>query len=59
MEETMHSESLFHKDANSSLLASSLKVKVNNTTIGVLVEMLENDVIDLQPEFQRNSNLYC
>lgn len=59
MEETMHSESLFHKDANSSLLASSLKVEVKNTTIGVLVEMLENNVIDLQPEFQRNSNLYC
>lgn len=58
MEETMHSESMFHKDANSSLLASSLKVEVKNTTIGVLVEMLENDVIDLQPEFQRNSNLW-
>lgn len=58
MEEKNHIDSMFHKEANSSLQASSLKVEVKNTTVGMLIEMLENDAIDLQPEFQRNSNLW-
>ena len=48
----------FHKDDNNSLLPSTLKVEVKNTTIGMLVEMLENNIIDLQPDFQRNNNLW-
>ena len=37
---------------------SSLKAEVKNTTIGALVDMLKNDLIDLNPEFQRNGNLW-
>ena len=48
----------FYKGDNSSLLPSTLKVEVKNTTIGMLVEMLGNNIIDLQPDFQRNNNLW-
>lgn len=37
---------------------SSLKAEVKNSTIGALVEMLKNDLIDLNPEFQRSKNLW-
>ena len=37
---------------------SSLKAEVKNTTIGALVDMLKNGLIDLNPEFQRNGNLW-
>lgn len=37
---------------------STLKAEVRNATIGQLVEMLRNDLIDLYPEFQRNANLW-
>lgn len=37
---------------------SSLKAEVKNSTVGALVEMLKNDLIDLNPEFQRSKNLW-
>ena len=37
---------------------SSLKAEVKNSTIGALVDMLKNDLIDLNPEFQRSGNLW-
>ena len=37
---------------------SQLKVEVKNTTIGKLCEMLEHDMFDLQPNFQRHPNIW-
>lgn len=37
---------------------SMLKAEVKNTTIGELCSMLKNDLIDLQPDFQRNADLW-
>lgn len=37
---------------------STLKAEVRNATIGQLVEMLRNDLIDLYPDFQRHANLW-
>lgn len=37
---------------------SKLKVEVKNTTIGALCDMLRNNMIDLQPDFQRHPNLW-
>jgi len=37
---------------------STLKAEVKNATIGQLVEMLRNNLIDLTPEFQRNPDLW-
>ncbi len=37
---------------------SSLKAEVKNSTIGALVDMLKNNLIDLNPEFQRNGFLW-
>lgn len=37
---------------------SSLKVEVKNTTIDQLYVMLKNDLIDLQPDFQRHGDLW-
>lgn len=37
---------------------STLKAEVKNATIGQLVEMLRNDLIDLNPDFQRHANLW-
>lgn len=37
---------------------STLKAEVKNATIGSLVDMLKNDLIDLNPEFQRNGDLW-
>ncbi len=37
---------------------SSLKAEVKNSTIGALVDMLKNNLIDLNPEFQRSGNLW-
>ena len=37
---------------------SSLKAEVKNSTVGALVDMLKNGLIDLNPEFQRNGNLW-
>lgn len=37
---------------------SQLKVEVKNTTVGLLVEMLDSDVIDMHPYFQRRENLW-
>ena len=37
---------------------SQLKVEVKNTTISSLCEMLEHEMIDLQPDFQRHANLW-
>lgn len=37
---------------------SNLKVEVKNTTIEHLITMLKNDLIDLQPDFQRRGNLW-
>lgn len=37
---------------------STLKAEVKNATIGQLVDMLRNDLIDLTPEFQRNPDLW-
>ncbi len=37
---------------------SQLKVEVKNTTIKVLCDMLEHDMIDMQPDFQRHANLW-
>ena len=37
---------------------SNLKVEVKNTTIEHLITMLKNDLIDLQPDFQRHGNLW-
>lgn len=37
---------------------SQLKVEVKNTTINSLCEMLEHEMIDLQPDFQRHANLW-
>lgn len=37
---------------------STLKAEVKNATVGTLVEMLKNNLIDLNPEFQRNGDLW-
>lgn len=37
---------------------SQLKVEVKNTTVGLLVEMLDSDVIDMHPYFQRKEDLW-
>lgn len=37
---------------------STLKAEVKNATIGQLVEMLRNDLIDLNPDFQRKAHLW-
>lgn len=37
---------------------ASLKVEVKNTTVGQLRDMLKNDMIDLQPDFQRHKDLW-
>ena len=37
---------------------SLLKAEVKNSTIGALVDMLKNGLIDLNPEFQRSGNLW-
>lgn len=37
---------------------SSIKAEVKNTTIGFLIDMMKNGIIDLEPEFQRNGNLW-
>lgn len=37
---------------------STLKAEVKNATIGQLVEMLKNNLIDLNPDFQRHGNLW-
>ncbi len=37
---------------------STLKAEVKNATVGTLVDMLRNDLIDLNPEFQRNGDLW-
>lgn len=37
---------------------SSLKCEVKNTTIGELCAMLKNNLIDLQPDFQRHGDLW-
>ena len=37
---------------------STLKAEVKNATIGQLVEMLRNDLIDMNPDFQRHANLW-
>lgn len=37
---------------------STLKAEVRNATIGQLVDMLRNDLIDLTPAFQRNPDLW-
>lgn len=37
---------------------SSIKAEVKNSTIGALADMLKNDLIDLNPEFQRRKNLW-
>lgn len=37
---------------------SQLKVEVKNTTIRALCDMLANEIIDLQPDFQRHANLW-
>ena len=37
---------------------SQLKVEVKNTTVKVLCDMLEHDMIDMQPDFQRHANLW-
>ena len=37
---------------------AKLKVEVKNTTISQLCEMLKNEIIDLQPDFQRHANLW-
>lgn len=37
---------------------STIEVEVKNVTIGVLIDMLKNDAIDLTPAFQRNQDLW-
>lgn len=37
---------------------SSLKCEVKNTTVGELCAMLKNNLIDLQPDFQRHGDLW-
>ena len=37
---------------------SSLKCEVKNTTVGELCMMLKNNLIDLQPDFQRHGDLW-
>ncbi|KGI60578.1 hypothetical protein HMPREF3034_01549 [Prevotella sp. DNF00663] len=37
---------------------STLKIEVRNTTVSALCEMLKNDFIDLQPDFQRHADLW-
>lgn len=37
---------------------ATLKVEVKNATIGQLIEMLKNDLIDLSPDFQRYKDLW-
>jgi len=37
---------------------SSLKTEVKNATIGLLVDMLKKNLIDLNPEFQRSKDLW-
>ena len=37
---------------------SAIEVEVKNVTIGVLIDMLKNDAIDLTPAFQRKQDLW-
>lgn len=37
---------------------STIKSEVRNTTVGILVEMLQKDLIDLNPDFQRSGELW-
>ncbi len=50
--------SLFSTPIKKPFDPSSLKVEVKNTSIQQLYLMLKNDLIDLQPDFQRNGNLW-
>lgn len=50
--------SFFHSSVTEPFDPSSLKTEVKNATVGLLVDMLKNDVIDLNPEFQRSRDLW-
>lgn len=50
--------SLFNAPIQKPFDPASLKVEVKNTTVGQLVDMLRNGMIDLQPDFQRNGDLW-
>lgn len=49
---------LFDTPINKPFDPSSLKVEVKNTTVGQLADMLKNEMIDLQPDFQRHGDLW-
>lgn len=48
----------FYRNDESPLNPSDLKVETKNTTVALLVEMLESDLIELQPAFQRKAGLW-
>lgn len=50
--------SLFDTPISKPFDPASLKVEVKNTTVGQLVDMLKNKMIDLQPDFQRHGDLW-
>lgn len=53
----MEDKLLFHNKTD-LFNPSDLKVEIKNTTVGLLVELLEANMIDMQPEFQRNRSLW-
>lgn len=50
--------SLFETQISKPFDPASLRVEVKNTTVGQLADMLRNNMIDLQPDFQRHGNLW-
>ena len=50
--------SLFDTPITKPFDPASLKVEVKNTTVGQLRDMLRNNLIDLQPDFQRHADLW-
>lgn len=50
--------SLFEIPNSKPFDPASLRVEVKNTTVGQLADMLRNNMIDLQPDFQRHGNLW-
>lgn len=51
-------DNIFKSSVTEPFDPSTLKAEVRNATIGQLVEMLRNDLIDLYPDFQRHANLW-
>lgn len=58
MKKNVSMDSIIKSSVKEPFDPSTLKAEVKNATIGQLVEMLRNNLIDMNPDFQRHSNLW-